>query len=1306
MQDAKDKAKEFAALVRSSVPALIVLASALVGCAQEDYPLALWMAQHPEIDASAAQGGGGDSGLSQGSPSGSSGGASPSASVHGVCRPAAAQPLPARLVVMSATASAVGSNLVYVSDLFERFKSVCGSCHGPEVDPPGLGGYQIQSENSFLTAMTPAVLKHVQSDGATDPAHPATDPNDPMPPFSSPNGGPYSKRPPTDPVKQFADLVAAWLASGSPQSFSPPSAGGPGQDGGAEAGASPSQYLMSPLLGDTMTNLGTCIPDKTLFAVEQDASVNRDAMFAALTKASPGSGAAPKDLIGLPEHLSETDLVTLDTAQLAQYGVVAFQPTYPLWSDDAGKLRYVRVPRGQSIQFDKSTQEFTIPPNTRFYKTFLKKIIDTDGSYRFRKIETRLIVSRPDQRNPDGSSTPTALFGTYQWNAGETDATLLETPLRDGLPFADTLLQYTTDEQLAADILASNPGRPFEQLLELGAARHYAIPSSDRCIQCHMGSNSASFILGFRPVQIRRRAAGEGGTLPEPGQSPPGADELTQLQRLIDYGVITGISSPDDVLPLERSEGNRAPRNDQELTAQGYLAGNCAHCHNPRGFPSVNNPVLVDILNFLPGPTGGIFQFPLERFSPRIGRGPGGGTPIPYITPSLMDQPSSNWDGSVSGGDDYFFNIASGTDVGVNYILYGPWRSLIYRNVDTPFAYETNLALFPHMPMNTPGYDCRAKQVLSDWMVSIPAIRKDPEIPEYAFAAAPNKLVGGSTLDLNPQPYVEVPPGNPGYQDASRAAQQRLAILHSGVNPGVAADSTYSVYSYCPNTSDLVDPAVTLDPVCHPVPTPDTSSVLSSVTPARPHWVNTDLTQAPQAPGTFAVRRTDWPQTLVQQTFPDPEPACGGSLADAVTAQNEVKKTVALLQSVYLDDPNDPFRTYATTEVPFGLWEKKAGCKFSSVPTAGSFTGSARPLWMGQVPNLAPSDPVYMASPGAAVFGMICINCHGPSADAHGRLSDNLATMTGGNAIVADFKDGLFGPLDSPGLHKNEAFATSMLPASAGTSWTSATVDDRASRYLSLMALGGTEVQIPLSILTVVGDTRVLGEKRVLPSNAISANMLSAAKAICAGFLQNSFAGLPIQFNWTIGWFDLDKPGHLKNFPFLIPNNGDAELWLRLCSMNNPPPIRALYAGAFANPPPYLSVASGASGPGSLIDPSAYGQNPVGDQNGPQGALTASNYFPWCVASDAGIDPASAKAYLLASHLPICPIPIRGCATDAPDGGGAPAPCWSADRMDLWATRGAINAGLAVFTYVESLVNDLSKGKSPKPTYDQCETLP
>jgi len=235
--------------------------------------------------------------------------------------------------------------------------------------------------------------------------------------------------------------------AGSPNSFTPSS--GSSGDAGAV-----SKFVLTPQDGNAMTNIGNCVPSAAMVGLEDVKSVALDAMFARAT-ANPSGTAA--QIIGLPEHLGETDLFTLDSATLAQYGVVAYAPAYPLWSDDAGKLRFVRVPRGKSIHFDKATQTFDIPPNTRFYKTFMKQIIDTDGSYRYRKIETRLIVARPDQTNIDGSTTQTALFGSYKWTDDESDAVLVETPLNSGKPFADTLFTYNTDENLAADVLSAQP---------------------------------------------------------------------------------------------------------------------------------------------------------------------------------------------------------------------------------------------------------------------------------------------------------------------------------------------------------------------------------------------------------------------------------------------------------------------------------------------------------------------------------------------------------------------------------------------------------------------------------------------------------------------------------------------------------------------------------------------------------------------------------------------------------------------------------------------------------------------------------
>ncbi|MGA2447648.1 MAG: hypothetical protein ABTD50_03110 [Polyangiaceae bacterium] len=1252
---------------RLATPALIVCAAlaALAGCAQEDEPLSAWLA--------AQAGSSPDSGAVTAD--------SQAPLEQPACRQSRAEALPQRLATTAASDGG-GPTLTYASDLFDRFVAICGACHGPASDPPGLGSFRLASPTDFEQLMTAAVLAHVTSDGPTNPADPSDDPTDPMPPFASPSGGPFSARSQTDPVKEFATLVQAWLDAGSPAAFLAP---GTGDD---SAGVDAGTYRLSPSVAVAMTNIGDCVPNAALVAAA--ASLQRakdlDAMFAALQQQQPGPGVTPADLVGLPEHLSQTDLFAIDATELAQYGVVAYQPTYPLWSDNAGKLRHVRVPVGSSIHFNAATQEFSIPDNTRFYKTFMKPIFDTDGSRRWRKIETRLIVVRHDTQNADGTAKTNALFGSYQWNADESDAVLVQSPLIDGLPFSDTLFLYNTDEQLAADVLAQNPLNPNLALVSAGAARHYAIPSSDRCVECHMGSPSESFVLGFRPIQLNRRPVGVGGVLMDPG-----ADELTQLQRFIDYGIITGMSSPADVLPLEQTEGSRAPRNYYELVAQGYMVGNCAHCHNPRGFPTVTNPVLAGVLDMLPRPDGGIFQFPLDRVSPRIARGAAAATPIAYITPSLMDLSES---AKISG----------------EVTLYAPWRSLIYRVVDTPFPYTDDNALFPHMPMNTAGYDCTAKQIMSDWMTSIPAVRTDPQVPEYA-----------KNSDNLPQPYVEVPPGAPGYDQAAAAAQQRLAILHTGSNPFVPQTLTFSQYSYCPDTSDILDPAVELNPTCHPVPTAGTVSIdgvdlrLSDV-PDHAHWVITDLTQVA---GPYSPRRADWPDVLISQSFPPPDVTCSEqSVADAQKDQTEVELAVNILQTTTLDQVRD----FATANTPMGLWQAKPDCDLTSQPTVASFTGTGRPQWMDNpAANASPSSPVYAETPGAAVFNMICTNCHGPLADAQGRLADNLLVMTGGTARVADLRDGLFGPVQDPGTNRQEAFGTLPSGIDAGA-WAGLSADDRGARYLAWMASGGTEVTIPQPILQIVGATTVLGQTRTLPNGTVTANMLSVAKALCLSLLFSNMnpsvilgSRLPTGGNKLVvdaNWFTLDSTGgHLADDPELIASNGDAELWLHVCSAGNPAPVRAVHGTGDTEFAGAISV--DVDNQGRLFsedlypaDPTFYGANPVGDERGntTQGGLTSDNYRPWCYrASSSPL-----------SQQPQCPPSIddgqggiaegvgRDFSLESGQGLSCTNQCWGPDAADRWATRGAINAGLAVFLYLDGV----AKGTIQRlPDYTNCEAL-
>jgi mono/diheme cytochrome c family protein len=1253
------------------------------------------------------------------------------------CNQALAQAYPQRLVTMSASASS-GLNTILVSDLFNQFQSVCGGCHGVAASA-GMGGFQILQESTFSQLMTASVIDHVTHAVCPQAENP-NNPDDPMPPCDSPTGKTWTDRSTTnDSVYLFAQAVTEWLAAGSPPSFTP---GAETVEAGAPAPAS--QFVMTPQRADAMTDIGNCIPGNGLLWLQNEKAAAMDELFAAATVQQ--NGTVPQQL-GLPARLSDTDLFTFDSATLAQTGVIAYAPGYPLWTDNAatsltGKLRYVRVPMGQSIHYNKATQQFEIPPNTRFYKTFMKQVVDTDGSYRYRKIETRMIVSRPDLNNPDGTAAAqTALFGTYKWRDDESEADLIETPLISGQPFSDTLLLINTNEPLADDVLEGQPAEPDLALVQAGAARHYAIPSSARCVQCHMGSASESFILGFTPLQINRFPTGTHGVI-----EAAGPDELTQLQRFIDAGIVTGIDSSDDVLPLEQSQGSRTPRNDYELTAQGYTLGNCSHCHNPRGYPSVTNPVLTCVLDFLPSSFGGLFQFPLENYSPRIGRGASGSTPIPYITPSLVDLPRYDPTTGQQMSDVF---VKGNSGVGLSSVIFAPWRSIIYRNVDAAFAYVDDLALYPHMPMNSPGYDPRAKDILSDWMVSIPAVRKRPDLVEYAYqvdGSSSDNVPDGAQVDTSPQPYVEVRPGDPAYEAASLEATERLSILHTGFDlagnspvPLLNDATSYIRYTDPGETGDILDPEVLENPLCTPVPQASLTSPYPF--PQHPHWVNTDLSNPP---GAWTPRQTNWPDVLVHDNVP---PMGTGCTAPAALTRAYADQLIAVgfLPGVTLSQISD----YATTERPFGLWQQESGCDFSSQSTVASFTGAQRPHWMDV--TKPPSDaPVYSQTPGEAVFKMICINCHGPRADATGRLAQNLATMTGGTARVADFRDGLFGPVGSSLAQSNRAaqFGTSQLPADTasnpawaadwiGTTSDPITPDDRASRYMAWMGLGGTSVNIPVEILQIVAVTKVLDQVRTLSSQSLSANMLSQAKALCL-----SLVG-PGPAEWAVtggtsgflpeplgaGYLDSARTGHLNEE--LLPQNGDLELWLSLCTRNNPAQIHILQPngpGALVVQP--LVVSGGQTldieqveATHTLLTADSYPSGTaVGNERGTvdaslcvdaatccpdnpssctlcslvgQTGCVTANLWPWCVDTSGAT--AADVAMVNTNGWPVCPPSVLALAAACPTGDS----CVSTATANSWAVRGAINAGLSVFTYVESIENT-----TPPPDYDECNELP
>ncbi len=186
----------------------------------------------------------------------------------------------------------------------------------------------------------------------------------------------------------------------------------------------------------------------------------------------------------------------------------------------------------------------------------------------------------------------------------------------------------------------------------------------------------------------------------------------------------------------------------------------------------------------------------------------------------------------------------------------------------------------------------------------------------------------------------------------------------------------------------------------------------------------------------------------------------------------------------------------------------------------------------------------------------------------------------------------------------------------------------------------------------------------------------------------------------------------------LVDSNGDAEMWLRLCNLGNRQIVRALnVTGSWSAGSSSASLsASGAQLYWARSLPTAtsptgddwYGANPVMDPVGNiQTGVTPNNLFPMCVLPPTK----TADRQVAQQALQASPVAGKNVIPFCPDGFAVPAHQLqftsdgsSYDFVDgrKWAARGAINAALAVFLYLEQMESDPTQRQ---PLYTQCNLL-
>jgi uncharacterized repeat protein (TIGR03806 family) len=235
--------------------------------------------------------------------------------------------------------------------------------------------------------------------------------------------------------------------------------------------------------------------------------------------------ASENDARGVPPTLSTTGLFENLQTLTPVEALVPYDVRVPLWSDAAGKRRWMSVPSSEVIAYSP-TEPWRFPPGTVFVKHFEMQM-DARDPDSWSRLETRILVVQPNSR----------VYGaTYRWREDGLDADLLTRGEVDLLTVRD------------AD------GVPHE--------RDYEYPGPGDCLTCH--NENAGFVLGPRARQLTDEA---------------GSPDDDQLQWLAAVGFLDVAEDGLERSAVPSFAGLGEESAPLELRVRSYLDVNCSHCH-------------------------------------------------------------------------------------------------------------------------------------------------------------------------------------------------------------------------------------------------------------------------------------------------------------------------------------------------------------------------------------------------------------------------------------------------------------------------------------------------------------------------------------------------------------------------------------------------------------------------------------------------------------------------------------------------------------------------------------------------------
>jgi hypothetical protein len=224
-------------------------------------------------------------------------------------------------------------------------------------------------------------------------------------------------------------------------------------------------------------------------------------------------------------------------------GLIPYDVNSPLWSDGAGKTRYIAIPDDAVIHVvDCMREPASCPmpgpdvrtPNDGHWEMPVGSVLVKNFLMNNKFMETRLFV-----RFEDGW-----LGYSYRWDANQTDAVLV-------------------DKYGEHDTTVMGPG---------GKTQDWYFPSQSDCLTCH--NHTVGETLGPETSQMNKMVTY--GTV--------AANQIATLEHigLFDLPVRTTGLTP---LPTPQTTASAT----LELRARSYLHANCAICHRPGGeYPDID----------------------------------------------------------------------------------------------------------------------------------------------------------------------------------------------------------------------------------------------------------------------------------------------------------------------------------------------------------------------------------------------------------------------------------------------------------------------------------------------------------------------------------------------------------------------------------------------------------------------------------------------------------------------------------------------------------------------------------------------